>query len=74
MVPPSRFSYAERKRRMRKQLMAIITKLEAMQARADELANSENETTADRYCDVPDAISAAIDSLQEAVDALESDQ
>ena len=55
---------------MSKQLQAIIDKLTTMQERASELADSENEKTADRYVDIPDFIEAAIDSLTEAVDAL----
>ncbi len=58
---------------MRKSLQAIIDKLTALQERAAELADSENEKTAERYADVPDQIEAAIDSLTEAVDALEAE-
>lgn len=55
---------------MTKQLQAVIDKLAAMQARAEELADSESEQTAERYADVPDNIATAIEALQEAIDAL----
>ena len=57
---------------MRKQLQAIMDKLAAMQSRAEELADSENERTAERYADIPDNIASAIDALQEAIDDLET--
>lgn len=55
---------------MGKQLQAIIDKLTALQTRAEEFADSENEKTAEKYADIPDLIEAAIDSLGEALDAL----
>lgn len=58
---------------MRKSLQSIIDKLAALQDRAAELADSENDRTAERYTDLPDYIEAAIDSLREAVDALEAE-
>jgi hypothetical protein len=57
---------------MNKSLQAIIDKLTTLQGRAEELADSEVEKTADRYADIPDFIEAAIDSLTEALDALSS--
>lgn len=42
-----------------------------MKERAEEFADSENETTADKYGDVASELEAALDSLQNALDALE---
>lgn len=48
----------------------IREKLAQWLERAEELADSENQATADRYVDVPDNLSAAIDALDEIIDAL----
>lgn len=49
----------------------IREKLAQWLERAEELAESENQVTADRYADVPDNLSTAIDALDEIIDALE---
>ena len=55
---------------MGSRIQKIINKLEAELELAEEYADSERESTADKYADVPDMIQAAIDALQEVVDHL----
>ena len=56
---------------MKSQLTAIITKLQALHNRAAGLADSENETTAEKYADIPDAIQEALDTLNSILSDLE---
>ena len=55
---------------MRKSILAISIKLGPMLNRAENLSNSENESTADRYADILDLLQTALDALQEAADIL----
>jgi hypothetical protein len=52
-------------------LRKINEQLVKLQERAADLADSENQKTADRYCDVPDELGAAIDALETAIGMLE---
>ena len=57
---------------MKAKLEKIVGQLQDLLEEAQELADSENEKTADKYADVPSCIEQAIDSLEEAVGYLES--
>jgi hypothetical protein len=52
-------------------LRKIKEQLVALEEKAADYADSENEKTADKYADVPDELQAAIDALENAIAALE---
>lgn len=52
---------------MLKQLEAMQIKLLAMVQRAEELSDSENETTSARYENVADALNTALEAIEEAI-------
>lgn len=52
---------------MKTQLQAILTKLETMLDKATDLSGSDNETTAERYCNVGFSLQTAIDAINEAI-------
>lgn len=56
---------------MKKQLNAKLSDLIAMQERAETLADSENETTAQRYEQIVECLTSAIEAIEEAVAAFE---
>ena len=62
----------ERLNQMKTQIEKELAKLGAMLERAEELADSENETTAERYEAVVESIEAAISALEEGLDAFVS--
>jgi len=58
---------------MRKQLEALITKMEAMKESAEEKAdNSENDKIVDRYEGISAYLDEAIGSIQSAIEEFDS--
>lgn len=57
---------------MNKQLSTMYDKLEQLISRAEELADSENERTSERYTNVLSSLEAARDALEEAISELET--
>ena len=57
---------------MKSQINAVITKLQSMLDRAEELADSENDNTSEKYTNVAEIIEEVVLSLQEAVDILDA--
>jgi hypothetical protein len=53
---------------MRKQIIALRDKLQAMIDRAEILADSDNDNTAAKYEAVADSLLAAMEALEEVVD------
>lgn len=58
--------------KMRKSLESMLSKLEAMQAQAEDRCDSENEATAERYDNVCGCLSAAIEAIGDAIDCFNS--
>ena len=56
---------------MKTQFGKIVAQLTNMKERAEELADSENEKTIEKYENIPDFIDMAIDAIEEAIEALD---
>ena len=56
---------------MKAQLTKMLSKFEALQCDAEDLANSDNEKTAEKYEEVFPILSDIVDKINEALDALE---
>lgn len=55
---------------MRKQLEALVSKIETLRDAAQEKADeSERDATVERYENIAEALEAAIENVQEAIDA-----
>jgi len=56
---------------MKSQLEKLKGQIEALVSRAEELSDSENEKTAQKYQDIPIHLEAALDAIEEAIQELE---
>jgi hypothetical protein len=57
---------------MRKQLEALLTRIEALKLIAEDKCDSENEKTVERYENITGMLDEAIDSVQQAIDEFDS--
>lgn len=56
---------------MKKQLQAMLDKLEKLKEQADDLSSSDNETTADKYSDVYGSLDSAYAEIEAAIERME---